>query len=260
MIFKVLKYSFLDLIRSYWLLIYFSFFFVSSFVLLWAHGNAAAAIIGLLHLSIVLVPLVSVIFGCFYYYNSRDFLDLLLAQPLRRRTIFIGHLLGLSGSLACSFLLGIGLPFLFLGISFTDFIHLASLLVAGTFLTFIFSSLAYTIALSVENKLKGFGLVILVWLFLAFVYDGLFLILFVLLESYPLEAFSLFVIFLNPIDLSRVFILLRLDIATLMGYTGAVFKDFFGTYMGISFTLLALVGWVLAPLFLIVRVSSRKDF
>ncbi len=35
---------------------------------------------------------------------------------------------------------------------------------------------------------------------------------------------------LNPIDLSRILILLQLDVSAMMGYTGAVFKDFFGTY------------------------------
>ena len=65
---------------------------------------------------------------------------------------------------------------------------------------------------------------------------------------------------LNPIDLSRTLILLELDISALLGYTGAVFKKFFGTNFGlvVSFTMLVL--WVILPVLRIVRKSKKKDF
>jgi Cu-processing system permease protein len=45
-----------------------------------------------------------------------------------------------------------------------------------------------------------------------------------------------------------------------LGYTGAVFKNFFGTAQGliISFAMLSL--WVILPVFRITRVSAKKDF
>ena len=56
----------------------------------------------------------------------------------------------------------------------TEIFNFLSLLLVGAFLTFIFVALAFNIALSNENKIKGFGYAILLWLFLAIVYDGLF--------------------------------------------------------------------------------------
>jgi Cu-processing system permease protein len=44
-----------------------------------------------------------------------------------------------------------------------------------------------------------------------------------------------------------------------MGYTGAVFKDFFGTQTGIIVSFLILVLWVWLPLWLSLRRFSRKD-
>ena len=38
----------------------------------------------------------------------------------------------------------------------------------------IFTAVAFNIALSNENKIKGFGYAVLAWLFLAVIYDGLF--------------------------------------------------------------------------------------
>jgi len=70
----------------------------------------------------------------------------------------------------------------------------------------------------------------------------------------------LFLTFLNPIDLGRVLLLLQLDIAALMGYTGAVFRRFFGSEMGVITSAVALVAWTGAPLWLGLRQFKRKDF
>ena len=124
----------------------------------------------------------------------------------------------------------------------------------------IFTALAFVIALVNDNKIKGFGYAILLWLFLAVIYDGIFLMSLVFFEDYPLDRFSLAATMLNPIDLSRVLILLKMDISALLGYTGAVFQKFFGTNQGIILSSLMLVLWVSIPLYLIRRISTRKDF
>jgi len=64
---------------------------------------------------------------------------------------------------------------------------------------------------------------------------------------------------LNPIDLSRILILLQLDVSAMMGYTGAVFKDFFGTYIGIIFSLITLFLWIALPVWYATRKFNTKD-
>ncbi len=54
--------------------------------------------------------------------------------------------------------------------------------------------------------------------------------------------------------------LLQLDTAALMGYTGAVFEKFFGTSVGRITVLAALVIQAIVPLLLAGRVFRRKDF
>jgi Cu-processing system permease protein len=130
----------------------------------------------------------------------------------------------------------------------------------GAFLTFIFVALAFNIALSNENKIKGFGYAILLWLFLAVIYDGLFLISLVMMQEYPLDKFSLIATMFNPVDLSRILILLKLDISALLGYTGAVFQKFFGTNIGMVLSTLVLVLWTILPTWRIVSKSKKKDF
>ena len=66
--------------------------------------------------------------------------------------------------------------------------------------------------------------------------------------------------FLNPIDLARVLVLLKLDISVLMGYTGAVYRNFFGTFVGIGFSIAFLILWAIIPTFISVKLFAKKDF
>jgi Cu-processing system permease protein len=258
---KILKYSFYDLMRSRWSYVYFVFYLLLGVVLLFLNNNLSKAVITLMNVIIVLVPLIGTIFGVMYYYNSKEFTELLLAQPLKRSSIFLGQYLGVALSLTMSLILGLGIPFVFYGLfKSNDIWDFSLLLITGTFLTFIFTALAFNIALSNENKIKGFGYAILLWLFLAVIYDGLFLMSLILFEDYPLDKLSLFGTMLNPIDLSRTLILLKLDISALLGYTGAVFKKFFGTNFGLIVSIVMLSVWVVLPVLRIVYKSNRKDF
>lgn len=240
---------------------YFVFYLALGFVLLFLNNDVSKAVITLMNIIVVLTPLIGTIFGVMYYYNSREFTELLLAQPIRRATIFIGQYLGLSLSLSISLVLGLGIPFVLYGaIQTTAIFNFLSLLLTGMFLSFIFVGISFIIALKNENKIKGFGFAIVMWLLLAIIYDGLFLITLLVFDEYPLDKFSLVATVFNPIDLSRILILLKLDISALMGYTGAVFEKYFGTQLGLFLSYLSLTLWVILPAWAIVKISGRKDF
>ena len=230
-------------------------------MLLFLNNDVSKAIITLMNVIVVLTPLIGTVFGITCYYNSREFTELLLAQPLKRSTIFVGQYLGVSVSLAFSQALGLGIPFLAYGVlkssSIWDF---GLLLVVGVFLSFIFVALAFVIALSNENRIKGFGYAILTWLFLAIIYDGVFLLLLMTFSDYPIDQFALVATTLNPIDLSRILILLKLDISALLGYTGALFQSFFGTSKGMISAITILLLWTLGPIALIVIKAKKRDF
>lgn len=259
--FKILKYSVYDLLRSRWSYVYFAFYLMLGFVLLFLNNDMNKAVITLMNIIIVLTPLIGTIFGVMYYYQSKEFTELLLAQPIKRSKIFVGQYLGISLSLTLSLVLGLGIPFMAYGLFKSSAIFdFTLLLVVGAFLNFIFVALSYNISLSTENKIKGFGYAILMWLFFAVIYDGLFLISLIMFNEYPLEKFSLAATMFNPIDLSRILILLKLDISALLGYTGAVFKDFFGAGIGMVSSLGILFLWVFIPIWNIIRKANKKDF
>ncbi|HED09576.1 MAG TPA: ABC transporter permease [Caldithrix abyssi] len=258
---KILKYSFMDLMRSRWSYVYFFFYLVLGFVLFFLNSDVTKAVITLMNVIIVLTPLIGTIFGVMYFYSSREFTELLLAQPLKRRTIFAGQYLGVSLSLSMSLVIGVGIPFVLYGIfGSTAIWDFSTLMLVGAFLTFIFVALSFNIALAFKDKIKGFGFSILMWLFMAVIYDGLFLLSMMIFDDYPLDKLALGATLFNPIDLSRILILLKLDISALLGYTGAVFKNFFGTGLGLFLSLSLLSVWVIVPAALMLRQARSKDF
>jgi len=258
---KILKYSFYDLMRSRWSYVYFLFYLLLGFVLLFLNNDVSKAVITLMNIIIVLTPLIGTIFGVMYYYNSKEFTELLLAQPIKRNKIFMGQYLGIAISLTLSLVLGLGIPFLAYGLFMSSAIFdFGLLLVVGAFLNFIFVALSFNIALSNENKIKGFGYAILMWLFLAVIYDGIFIISLFTFNDYPLDKFSLIATMCNPIDLSRILILLKLDISALLGYTGAVFRKFFGTNWGLVLSMIVLCLWVILPVLRMNFKLKKKDF
>lgn len=258
---KILKYSFYDLIRSRWSFVYLLFYLLLGVVLLFLNPSLSKAIITLMNVIILLVPLIGTIFGVMYYYNSKEFTELLLALPIKRSSIFLGQYFGVALSLSLSLIIGLGIPFIIYGIFQSgDIWQFGQLLLLGTFLSFIFSGLAYNIALNNENRIKGFGYAILAWLFMAVIYDGIFLIILQVYSDYPLDKLSLFASVFNPIDLSRIMMLLKLDISALLGYTGALFKKFFGSQLGSFIAFGMLLIWTIAPVLLLRFKSARKDF
>jgi Cu-processing system permease protein len=110
---KVVRFQLHDLVRNRWLLGYTIVLIGPDVGLLWLGGGGERAIVSLLDVVLILVPLASVMFGTLYLYNAREFIELLLAQPVGRPAMFAGLYVGLTAPLVCGFGLGIGLPLLF---------------------------------------------------------------------------------------------------------------------------------------------------
>jgi len=258
---KFIKYSFVDLIQSYWTILYFVFFLVITSAILYFSADLTKSVVSMMNIVLVLIPLVSIVFGAIYYYNSREFTELLLAQPVKRRSLILGHYAGLALSLSLSFGVGITIPFVLKGIFASE--HLFDfllILISGICLSFSMSAIAYATALKHENRILGFGISLFIWFFLGVLYDGLILILLILFRDYPTDSLAIVLTFLNPIDLSRVLIMLGLDIAALMGYTGALFLKFFGSANGIIISTFSMLCWIVIPSFFMVRIAKNKDF
>lgn len=254
--YKVVKYVLIDILKNKFTLIYTLCLAALSMGLYTLDDNASKATLSLLNIVLLFVPLVSIMFTTIYYYNSLEFITLMLAQPIKRSKIFFSVFYGISISLFAAFLFGAGLPVIILSPNLSSF----SVVLAGLILTLIFTSLALLFAVLFKDKAKGLGVSLIFWIFFLLIYDGILLLIMFAFGDYPLEKLFIGLTFLNPIDLARIFVLLQLDISALMGVTGAVFKEFFGTFTGIFMTISMLLLWFLLPLFIAVRYFRKRDF
>ena len=133
------------------------------------------------------------------------------------------------------------------------------MILIGVLLSIIFVSIALLAAVKTRDKAKGIGVAILLWLYFSLLFDGFVLFLLFQFSDYPIEKIMVGISMLNPLDLGRIMILLKMDVSALMGYTGAVFKDFFGTQAGMGFSFLILLLWAIVPVWLSIRRFNRKD-
>jgi Cu-processing system permease protein len=137
---------------------------------------------------------------------------------------------------------------------------MVSLLATAVAMTVIFGAIAFLIATYVEDRLKALGTAVAVWMLASLLYDGIVLIVTVILGDHAVERPLLLLTVANPIDLARVLLVLHSDTAALMGYTGAVFTRFFGTTAGSAAAIAALTVWAALPIALGLRAFARKDF
>lgn len=252
---KIIKYVVIDILRSRIILAYTIFLLLMSLSVFNLEDNAAKGLLSLLNVILIIVPLVSIIFSTIYVYNSSEFLELLVSQPLKRKTIWLSLFTGLALSMSIAFFIGAGIPILLYAASATGLMMLAT----GLLLSVIFVSIAVLASVGTRDKAKGIGKSILLWLYFSLLFDGLVLFLLFQLSDYPVEKGMIAVSILNPIDLARILILLEMDIAALMGYTGAIFRDVFGNTTGMVAAFVVLAMWVFVPLLLSLRKFNSKD-
>lgn len=252
---RIVKYVVQDIVRSRIVIAYTVFLLAAAVGLFNLGGDISKGLIGLLSLVLFVVPLVSLIFGTIHFYNSYEFIELLAAQPLKRRSILLAEFLGVSIALGSAFLLGIGVPVALFAAGATGF----TLIATGLALTLVFLALAFLGAVITRDKARGIGMAMLLWFYFAILHDGLMLFVMFYFGDYPLEKATIGMIALNPIDLGRVIVLLQMDVSALMGYTGAMMKDLLGSALGITCGAAVMVLWAAAPLAISLWRFQRKD-
>ena len=252
---KIIKYVMTDILRNRIIVLYTIFLFIASFSMFSLEDNTSKGLLSLLNIILIIVPLVSIIFSTIYIYNSAEFIELLVSQPLKRKTIWLSSFTGLAASLSLAFFIGAGIPVMVYQANSIGFMMIAM----GILLSIIFVAIAMLAVVKTRDKAKGIGVAILLWLYFSLLFDGLVLFLLFQFADYPLEKPMIGATALNPVDLGRILILLQMDVSAMMGYTGAIFKDFFGTWTGVLFSFGVMLLWVVVPTWFSTRKFNRKD-
>src|SRR5574343_1551154 len=135
---RIIKIILSDIIRNKIVLAYTLILAILSWSSFALEDNSAKGLLTILNVILFTVPLVSILFATIYLYNSSEFIELLLSQPIKRKKIWISLFLGLSFSMIAAFFVGAGIPLL---INSPDSVGIM-MIVVGSLISVIFVALA----------------------------------------------------------------------------------------------------------------------
>ncbi|WP_297336126.1 ABC transporter permease subunit [Algoriphagus sp.] len=254
--FKLLKYALYDMVKSRFALIYTLFMVLVAISIYQVSDDLGKVSLSLMNIMIMIVPLISAVFATTHFFNNLEFIELMLAQPVKRIHVFLSQLLAVILMLSLALIVGFGLPMFVWGADSS----LLTLLLVGVVLSAVFAGFAFLASVYTRDKAKAIGISLSLWIYFSLVYDGLVLYLIYSFADYPLEKTTLVLMMLNPVDLGRVLMLMQLDISALMGYTGAFFQQFFSEIFGVALAGGTLMLWVLLPSMLALLKFKKRDF
>jgi len=252
---RIVKFVLIDIVRNKIVIAYAVLLGLLTWTVFSMEDSGNKGVLTMLNVVLLVVPLVTVLFATIYIYNSAEFIELLLSQPVQRKQVWISLFIGLSLSFVGAFLIAAGLPLLL----YADVIPALYLIVTGCLVSVIFISIAFLAAILSRDKAKGIGVSILIWLYFALLFDGLVLFILFQFAEYPIEKPMVLLSATSPLDLARILNLLQIDASAMMGYTGAIFKDYFGTGLGLVISFSVLVLWAFLPFYFSLRIFKRKD-
>lgn len=254
---KVFKYEMMNILRNRWVFAYTLLVGLMGFALIRIGGDFQKAIVSLSGITVVLVPLISALFTTLYWYYNERFTELMLTQPIPRRTLFWTRFLALTSSLSVCYAIGVLSAFMIFGeLNFSVLL----LIVIATLLTFIFVAGASLISILVVDRMKGMGLVFGFWLYLVLIHDAVILMMLLLLSEYPMDLPGALMGALSPIGLARVVLLMYNESSLLLGHTGALIRNILTGWQGYAIAAGFFFMWMAIPLAWGRRTFNKKDF
>ncbi|GAB6065219.1 hypothetical protein JCM9492_03110 [Aquifex pyrophilus] len=252
-------YNVKNLIKVKWLWAYFLFLFLLTSAFFYLSEDITKVSVSILNLNLLIVPLISSVFTTTYFYDSQEFIKFLLTQPISRRAVLLSNFLSLYFLLAVFYLAGT-IPVGLLGSRGYEGLKIFLItILSGVLLTGVFVSLSLLVSVFFNDRVKGMSFILALWTYLTILHDGLILLLIYIFKDYPLEKPVSVLIFLNPVDVARLLVVLNLDIAALLGISGLLIKNFLGSALGLTFSLLTLILWILVPLVFGIFIFNKKD-
>ena len=223
-------------------------------------SRTAASLVQLL---LLLTPLTSLVIGVLALAPERGSAELLFSQPVSRKTILYGRLLGLFAALAAAQAIGLGGAGLLI-YSRSGEIGLqgyAILLAGALFLTAIFLGLsALLVSGGVGLRARALAVALIVWFGAVVLFDVAALGAASLLPSGAASRLLITAVLVNPVDAIRTGALLAIQGTTAFGAASLAFLRFTkGPVGAAALLLLSAIVWTVVPAFLAARRLGRAD-
>lgn len=263
----------LEAIRSRWLITFtivfallallISFFGMSGLGVGGGYQGFNRVTAGLLNLVLYLLPLIALVMGASAVAGEKEAgsLHVLLTHPVSKGEVIVGKFLGLGLALIAAILTGFGGAGVVIAIK-------AGTMSMGDYFTFvilsivlgmIFLSIALLLSVITIRRAQAMGLAIFVWFLMVLVYDFLAIGVASMQEVKVIIPLLLSLLLLNPVDIVRVLVILRLGGETTFGPTLAALTRTISSTSGDILLLTVLALWVVVPLLLAAIMFRRRQ-
>ena len=91
---RIIKYVIIDILKNKIVVAYTIMLAVLSWSAFSLEDSSTKGMLTLLNIILLTVPLVSILFTTIYIYNSAEFIELLLSQPIARKKIWFSLFIG----------------------------------------------------------------------------------------------------------------------------------------------------------------------
>ncbi len=209
-----------------------------------------------------IIPLFALLLGVFSFLGDREYLEMLVTQPLSRSRVLMGKICGLSLTVLAASALGFGIPgaVIAMAIGTEGAVGYLLVVIYCMMLAVIFVGLSVLISLVARRRQIALGIALGVWIFFELVYSMLMLGTTLYLPARILKTSLLIGLFGNPVDIARVLSLLQVGGPHLFGPAGATLIKLTGTQvMATMVGLVGLVLWIVIPILVSMRIFARQD-
>jgi Cu-processing system permease protein len=220
--------------------------------------------VSLVQLTLLLVPLTSLVIGVLSLASDQGAVELLLSQPVPRRTILLGRLLGLFEALAAAQALGFGAAgiVVFLQAGEEGIAGFLLLLGGSLIMTSVFLGIAGLLAVGGfgRRRAQALALALVVWFGSVVLFDVVALGVASLLPSGLASRLLIVSVLVNPVDATRTGALLGIEGTAAFGPSSLAFLRFTGGPGGAAMMIaVSVTFWIVAPTILAVRRLGRAD-
>lgn len=217
----------------------------------------------LVQLVILLVPLTALVIGVLTLSPDRGAAELLFSQPVPRRTILFGRLLGLFAALAAAQAIGLGAAgiAIFWRAGQVGAGAYAALFAASLALTAVFLGVAALIAAgAVGRRARSLALALIVWFAAVVLFDVAALAAATLFKSGNASRLLIAATLVNPVDAVRTGTLLAIEGTTAFGAASlALLRATRGPAGAQLLVALSVLLWIVVPSAIASRRLDRTD-
>lgn len=213
-------------------------------------------------LVLYLVPILALMMGTSSFVSSREYLDLIVTQPISRRKIILGKYLGALMSFIISTAVGFGVSGVIIAVRIgaEGSLRFGLVLLLSVLLGAVFLSLSFLLSIALRRRQAAVGMSILIWFFFVIFYDLATMASTAFLSHNTLKTSLMVGLLFNPVDMVRVTSLIAVGGESVFGAAGVVAVKLLGS-MGtlVVLSLVILVSWVCLPLYISLRIFEKQN-